>query len=651
MKKYLFCSVLFLVFPAFATITPVQNAATWSCPPSLSGTTVSCTVTSAIPTTSGNLIAVWIFWQANYPYSATVTDSPTSPQPNTFYNALGPTVQSATAPPTSAQIFYAKSIVGTTSPNDDVVKVTFICPDGTNSPYVNLACVLPNNPIITLAGIVMVEYSGLDPNNPLDSVSAGYSSVMGSMLDTGNVAPANSNLEVFGAGFADQNVAISPGSGFSALQAAHSTAGAGLVEDNTSPITGNNVLQRATATLSSGTGDWLMQMAIFRDVSWTVQGGWSPVRPGNIRYADQFPGVDMGQKINNAVASLAPLGGVVYIPPGTYNFATVISPNLRVTIQGAGASFDNAGPHCSTTLVWTGAGGTGVASISISGTSVSGSILDGFCLYANNPAPLLPVDVLIDISNGADQIDVRNIVIDYNTRAGKVQANVAGIRWGYVTISNGYPPVNDVECHSVFVQDAAPVDFQVLDVRAEFKGYNCRGLSGTNLDSVVAWQLGQTGTPHVTPSLTVVKFDCYSCAADADNPNTTAVLVYNVNSATFFGLYCEQVASDGHCVQVPSTATQEVGFNLNLYGTRFAAVCPGTPCTDSISAVFIDFASAYVKIDGGVMIGSWASTNYLVNDIACGAITTMSNIIPAGGTVFAGAPSGCVLNSFADIIE
>jgi hypothetical protein len=71
-----------------------------------------------------------------------------------------------------------------------------------------------------LAGVVVAEYSGADTMYPLDSVSAGYSTSGNptNLLDSGTVAPANSNLLVFGGGTWDGGSLIA-GSGFTSIQA------------------------------------------------------------------------------------------------------------------------------------------------------------------------------------------------------------------------------------------------------------------------------------------------------------------------------------------------------------------------------------------------------------------------------------------------
>jgi hypothetical protein len=279
--------ILLLTLPAFATISKVQSNAKWTC--SGSGSSITCFVTLGA-TTANNLLAVWTFWESTFPYTAGVGDLGTPS--NTFYGAVGPTLQSVSN--TSAQIFYAKNI--NASSGGDTVTVTFTCPS---------TCV---SPTITAGGIVAVEYSGADQNYPLDSVSAGYSTSGNptGLLDSGTVAPANANLLVFAGGTSDNGTAIA-GTNFSSIQ----NNGGSITEQNTNPISGNNTLQRATAGFNTlgVTGNWVMQMAVFRDASWTVSGGWSSVRAAQVRNADQFPGSDASVKVNACIADVLVAGG------------------------------------------------------------------------------------------------------------------------------------------------------------------------------------------------------------------------------------------------------------------------------------------------------------------------------------------------------
>ncbi len=305
-KHVLRCIVLLLASPVFATIAPVQSQHNWS------GSGTSCAVTFTSFPANNDLIVVWTSWAVTSgpnSITASVTDSLHNGDPTThlFPSAVGPTIQSASS--TASQIFYAKSITGGST---DMVTVTFSsAPSSSNC--------------------VIAEASGADLTNPLDSVSAGYSTVGNptTLLDSGTVAPANANLLLFGGGTSDTGTA-SLGTGFSLVQ----KNGGSITEYEV--LSGNTALQRATAT--AGSGNWVMQMAVFRDASWTVAGGWGPGRPGNVLYVDQFPGNDIGAQANNACANLPTGGGTLIFPPGIFQFSnTITNCNKNVVFRGAGA--------------------------------------------------------------------------------------------------------------------------------------------------------------------------------------------------------------------------------------------------------------------------------------------------------------------------
>jgi len=182
-KKWALCAILLMTLPAFATIANVQSNAKWTCTGTSSPITCFVVLTTQ-PTTTGNLLAVWTFWQSASTYTATVADSQHNGNPTTltYLSAVGPTLQSTSN--TSAQIFYAANITGSGVGHNDTVTVTFTCVSTCTSPS------------ITAGGIVAVEYSGADIYNPLDSVSAGYSYTTGTAMDSGTGAPANANLLV-----------------------------------------------------------------------------------------------------------------------------------------------------------------------------------------------------------------------------------------------------------------------------------------------------------------------------------------------------------------------------------------------------------------------------------------------------------------------
>jgi hypothetical protein len=279
-KKYTLCAVLLLTLPAHAAISEIQSKAKWVA----TGGTCAVTFTS-FPATH-NLIVVWTSWTTSGTNNVTVTsvkDTLNNGTSGLFPSAVGPTIQSASN--TVGQIFYAGNITGGSS---DQVTVTFSsAPSSSNC--------------------VIVEYSGADLNYPLDSSSAGHGNSTGTTLDSGYSASAFPVLMVFGAGIVDVAGAPTAGSSFTTRQS-NSSGFCALAEDNVTPTAGS--LQHANATCANS-GNWLMQMAVFRDASPTVTGGWSPSRPSKILYADQYPGSDACIQIANAFADAPPTGGIV----------------------------------------------------------------------------------------------------------------------------------------------------------------------------------------------------------------------------------------------------------------------------------------------------------------------------------------------------
>ncbi len=302
MKKLLYCAVLLLVSPASATISQVQSQHNWS------GSGTTCAVAFPSNPTGGNLIAVWTSWTTSGPNNVTATVKDTLNNGDTithlFPNAVGPTVQSAASNPIAAQIFYAANINGG---HPDTVTVTFSSAPSTSN-------------------CVIVEYSGADQSYPLDSVSEAISnsSAAGTALDSGTASPANAGLLLFGGGNTDGGTLGTITPPWTVVQ----SSGGSMTEQQI--ISGNGALQRATAT-STSSGNWVMQMAVFRAASWTVATGSSSTRLHNVIYADQVPGIDIGDQVNHAYAALPLNGGHIIISGKTdgscYSFSTPIVLN------------------------------------------------------------------------------------------------------------------------------------------------------------------------------------------------------------------------------------------------------------------------------------------------------------------------------------
>ena len=211
-------------------ITYVQgNYAT----PQSSLTTVSITFTAA--QAAGDLNVVAVGWSNSTATVSTVTDW------QHLYGAVGPTVQTGVA---SQSIYYAKNIAAAAA-GANVVTVTF-----------SIAAAYPD--------IRILEYSGADPNIPVDVTAA--SSGSSATSSSGSVTTTNPTDLIFGANLV-QTLTSGPGSGFT--QRLLTSPDGDIAEDEMVTATGS---YSATAPLSSG--QWIMQMVAFRTFS---GGGTTPV--------------------------------------------------------------------------------------------------------------------------------------------------------------------------------------------------------------------------------------------------------------------------------------------------------------------------------------------------------------------------------------
>ena len=390
MKGLLFCVVVLFSLSASATISQVQSKATWA------ATGSSCQVTFNSNPTQSNLIAVWTSWTTSPPNNITVTsvkdqldNGPICDASGhcVYASAVGPTVQSASS--TAGQIFYAVVKNGALS---DPVTVTY---SGT----------------VSSANCVIVEYSGLDVNYPLDSVSAAYSYSGGTKMDSGTAAPANASLLVFGAGTNDTGTA-SAGSGFTDIFPL--TSNDSIIEQNTSAITSNNTLQRATGNLSAS-GNWVMQMAVFRDASWGLTGG-SPQFTGQSLVSNN--GVFTDTQMNTYAQSL-----VNGANPGAM-FSGIQSHYATSPITGAVTTPTGNGSNCCafglmglvenhTTFTGSFGAGTGVYGQSV--CEVSSSFCEGGNFLATARGSSLT------------GLSVYGLELDVNIPSGLTATNLAGI--------------------------------------------------------------------------------------------------------------------------------------------------------------------------------------------------------------------------------
>ena len=176
----------------------------------------------------GDLNVVVVGWADSTSTVSSVTDS----MGNSYSLAVGPTVQPGYE---TQSIYYAKNIAAAAA-NGNIVTVTF-----------SAAAAYPD--------IRILEYSGADPNSPLDVVAAGTGT--NSPTNSGTATTTNASDLLFGASTVWTSN-IGAGAGFTArilTQPNHD-----LVEDEMVVTTGS---YSATAPLNNP-GPWIMQLVAFK---------------------------------------------------------------------------------------------------------------------------------------------------------------------------------------------------------------------------------------------------------------------------------------------------------------------------------------------------------------------------------------------------
>ena len=188
----------------------------------------SVSVTYTAAQTAGNLNVVAVGWNDSTAVVNSVTDS----KGNVYTRAVGPTAVTGRL---SQSIYYAKNIAAATG-NANIVTVQFNVP----AQYVDIR---------------ILEYSGLDPADPVDVTAVGTGS--NATSSTAAVATTNANNLLFAANMV-VTLTSAPGAGFTSRVI--TTPNGDIAEDRTVTVVGS---YSASATLSSA-GAWIMQMVAFK---------------------------------------------------------------------------------------------------------------------------------------------------------------------------------------------------------------------------------------------------------------------------------------------------------------------------------------------------------------------------------------------------
>jgi uncharacterized membrane protein len=210
------------VTSATSTISYIQGSYST---PQTPQTTVNVTYTAA--QIAGDLNVVVVGWNDSSAAVTSVSDS----KGNTYVRAIGPTSVGGTL---SQSIYYCPNILSAAG-GSNIVTVKF-----------TQAAIYPD--------IRILEYSGLDPNVPVDVIAG--STGNSSNSNSGSVTTTNPVDLLFGANIVLTST-IGPGSGFNSRMI--TSPDGDIAEDQVVMTTGS---YSASAPLSSGV--WVMQMVAFR---------------------------------------------------------------------------------------------------------------------------------------------------------------------------------------------------------------------------------------------------------------------------------------------------------------------------------------------------------------------------------------------------
>jgi hypothetical protein len=190
----------------------------------------SVAVTFTAAQTSGDLNVVVVGWNDSTASVGTVTDS----SGNVYVRAVGPTLYAGVA---TQSIYYAYNITGAAA-NANAVTVTFTSP-------------------ATYADIRILEYSGIDTANPLDSAASAAAIGSSATASSGPGTTTYANDLLVGADLTVQETTAA-GTGFTLRML--TLPDRDIVEDQ---IVGSAGTYSATAPIGPP-GAWIMQMVAFR---------------------------------------------------------------------------------------------------------------------------------------------------------------------------------------------------------------------------------------------------------------------------------------------------------------------------------------------------------------------------------------------------
>lgn len=302
-----------------------------------------------------------------------------------------------------------------------------------------------------------------------------------------------------------------------------------------------------------------------------------------------YSGSDIGAQVNSAEASsdCPPTGCEIHIPitsSGAYNQTTQIAINKTVALICDGTSSqNNAGPHQTVTLNWTG-GAT--QQILITGSAATGWKIKG-CALNNNGTATWGLD--IDNAAGESLLEEFAIVEPSVTYSG------GGIRVG----NSG--TVVDPHFRDVNVRAAGPIGINLVSVQAHFVGEKVR----SSFNTVNEWLLG-------TASTDVLSFSCFGCIVESSS-GVNGFEIVRVQGGRWIGGYCEGGGNaNNYCWDIPNTAARAAG--IEVVG-QFVS-CVKAPCSNA--AIHSNFGSAAISMRDNFLTGFSSGNKFMQNDAIAG---------------------------------
>ncbi|HXJ96596.1 MAG TPA: hypothetical protein VMT20_27470, partial [Terriglobia bacterium] len=286
------------------TISYVQgNYATPQSPQSTVSVTFNATQAA------GDMNVVVVGWNDTTSSVTAVTDS----SGNTYSLAAGPTTYTVYL---SQSVYYAKNIAGAAA-GANTVTVTF-------------------SPAATNPDIRISEYSGADPNNPMDVTTAASGS--SSTSSSGAASTSNPTDLIFGANMVYTST-TGPGSGFT--KRLLTSPDGDIAEDEVATAAGSYT---ASAPLGSS-GPWVMQMVAFRTPSGSGGNFTLSASPGSPSVAQGNQGTStitttVSGGFSSAItlsAAGAPAGTTVSFSPGTIAAPGAGSSTMTLTVGSSTA--------------------------------------------------------------------------------------------------------------------------------------------------------------------------------------------------------------------------------------------------------------------------------------------------------------------------